>query len=67
MKKLIKVNGLLPEPKRMGLPRGKYLTVSRRSRGKLKSITVPVLESPLHAIESLLIFDARCLDRETRQ
>jgi hypothetical protein len=34
---------------------------------KLDSITVPEMESPLHAFESLLIFDARCLDRQDRQ
>jgi hypothetical protein len=34
---------------------------------KLERIEDPVMESPLHAIESLLIFDARCLDIETRQ
>jgi hypothetical protein len=34
---------------------------------KLDSIRVPEMESPLHAIQSLMIFDARCLDRETRQ
>jgi hypothetical protein len=34
---------------------------------KLERIEDPVMESPLHAIESLLIFDARCLDKETRQ
>jgi len=33
---------------------------------KLDSITVPEMESPLHAFESLLIFDARCLDRHAR-
>jgi hypothetical protein len=34
---------------------------------KLENIHVPVIESPLQAMENLLIFDARCLDRETRQ
>jgi hypothetical protein len=34
---------------------------------KLDSITVPEMESPLQAFESLLIFDARCLDRQDRQ
>jgi hypothetical protein len=34
---------------------------------KLENIHVPVIESPLEAMENLLIFDARCLDRETRQ
>ena len=35
--------------------------------GKLESIRVPEIVSPLEAMENLLIFDARCLDRETRQ
>jgi hypothetical protein len=34
---------------------------------KLENIHVPVIDSPLQAMESLLIFDARCLERETRQ
>ena len=34
---------------------------------KLENVHVPVIESPLEAMENLLIFDARCLDRETRQ
>jgi hypothetical protein len=34
---------------------------------KLDSIDLPRMESPLQAFESLVIFDARCLDRETRQ
>lgn len=34
---------------------------------KLDNIHVPVIESPLQAMENLLIFDARCLDRATRQ
>src|SRR5262249_60440946 len=34
---------------------------------KLERIRVPAIESPSEALENLLIFDARCLDRETRQ
>jgi hypothetical protein len=34
---------------------------------KLENIRAPEIESPLEATENLLIFDARCLDRETRQ
>jgi hypothetical protein len=67
MAKLVKVEVLSAEPKRVGLPRGKYSKAARRSRGKLKSVLVPEMESPLRAIESLLIFDARCLDRQTQQ
>lgn len=34
---------------------------------KLERVKVAKAESPAHAIETLLIFDARCLDRDTRQ
>jgi hypothetical protein len=34
---------------------------------KLHSIDVPQMASPLHVFENLLIFDARCLDRKTRE
>lgn len=34
---------------------------------KLEKISNPEIESSLAAFESLLIFDARCLDKETRQ
>jgi hypothetical protein len=50
-----------PGPRHAGRPK-KILDLR-----KLEGIQLPVLESPLHAIESLLIFDARCLHRETRQ
>jgi len=61
MKKLAKVKVLPPEKKRAGRPK-KILDLR-----KLENIHVPVIESPLPAMESLLIFDARCLDKETRQ
>jgi hypothetical protein len=60
MKKLITVE-VLPPSKRAGRPK-KMLDLR-----KFDSIKAPKMESPLRAFESLLIFDARCLDRETRQ
>jgi hypothetical protein len=61
MKKTAVIEVLPPEKKRPGRPK-KILDHSR-----LENISAPEIESPLLAMESLLIFDARCLDRETRQ
>jgi hypothetical protein len=60
MKKELAVEVLLPE-KRQGRPKKIF------DHRKLEKIRDPEIESPLVAIESLLIFDARCLDLETRQ
>ena len=61
MRKLAKVEVILQERKRLGRPK-KILDLR-----KLDAITVAQPESPEQAIESLLIFDARCLDKDTRQ
>jgi len=62
MKKLAKVEVILaPERRRLGRPK-KILDLR-----KFDAITVAQPESPGQAIESLLIFDARCLDKDTRQ
>jgi len=61
MRKLAKVEVILQERRRPGRPK-KILDLR-----KLESIKVAELESPEQAIESLLIFDARCLDKDTRQ
>jgi len=61
MKKLVKVEVMPSERKRVGRPK-KILDLR-----KLESIEVPVFELPAQAIESLLIFDARALDRPTSQ
>lgn len=64
MKKLAKVEVILPAPperRRPGRPK-KILDLR-----KLDAITVAQPDSPEQAIESLLIFDARCLDKDTRQ
>ncbi len=60
MKKLAKVEAP-PERRRPGRPK-KIL-----DHRKLDTIQVVKPESPEQAIESLLIFDARCLDKDTRQ
>ena len=59
MKKLAKVGQ--SEVRKLGRPK-KILDLRR-----LDKIEVIVPESPEQAIESLLIFDARCLDKDTRQ
>jgi hypothetical protein len=62
MKNLAKVEVILPHRRRRpGRPK-KILDLR-----KLDSIQVAKPESPEKAIESLLIFDARCLERETQQ
>jgi hypothetical protein len=61
MRKLAKVEVILQEPRRPGRP--KRIPDLR----KLDSIKVAEPESPEQALESLLIFDARCLDKDTRQ
>lgn len=51
-----------------GIPggdRGRPLKVS--DRRQLKSVDVVLPDSPLERIENLLIFDARCLDKDTQQ
>jgi hypothetical protein len=52
----------LPQPKRP-LGRPKKILDHR----KLDSVVEVLPESPLERLETLLIFDARCLDMETRQ
>jgi hypothetical protein len=52
----------LPQPKRP-LGRPKKILDHR----KLESIVDVLPESPVELLETLLIFDARCLDKETRQ
>jgi hypothetical protein len=59
VRKLAKVE--VQEQKRPGRPK-KILDLR-----KLASIKIAEPESPEQAIESLLIFDARCLDTDTRQ
>jgi hypothetical protein len=64
MTKLTKVEVLMPAPperRRLGRPK-KILDL-----GKLDKIKVAVPESAEDAIATLLVFDARCLDMETRQ
>jgi hypothetical protein len=61
MKKPAKLEVILPTRRRPGRPK-KIL-----DHRKLDSIQVAKPESPERAIESLLIFDARCLDMATRQ
>jgi len=61
MKKLVKVEVMPSERKRVGRPK-KILDLR-----KLESIEVPVFELHALAIESRLIFDARALDRPTSQ
>ena len=50
-----------PAPKRAGRPK-KIL-----DHRKLDSIVEVLPQSPVEVMETLLIFDARCLDRETQQ
>jgi hypothetical protein len=52
----------LPEPKR---PPGRPKKIL--DHRKLDSVVEVLPESPVERMETLLIFDARCLDRETRQ
>ncbi len=62
MKKLARAEVILtPERRRPRRPK-KILDLR-----KLDAITITQPESPEQAIERLLIFDARCLDKETRQ
>ncbi len=61
MKKLAKVEVILPERKRPGRPKKIF------DHSKLDSIVEVLPESPVELLENLLIFDARCLDMETRQ
>jgi len=52
----------LPQPKR---PPGRPKKIL--DHRKLDSIVDVLPESPVEMLETLLIFDARCLDKETRQ
>lgn len=61
MKKLAKVEAMLPARRRLGRPK-KILDLR-----KLDKIKLATPASPEQAIESLLIFDARALDMATRQ
>jgi hypothetical protein len=60
MNKLAKVEAIPPARRRRRLKK----TLDLRKFDKIK-VVVP--ESPESAIEVLLIFDARCLDKDTRQ
>jgi hypothetical protein len=59
VKKPAEVEMLPPAKKRAGCPK-KILDLR-----KLDNIVVAEMESPEQAVENVLIFDARCLDRQT--
>jgi hypothetical protein len=61
MKKLAKIE-VLPALRRAGRHHQKIVDLRKANK-----VRVAKPESPEHAIETLLIFDARCLSRQTRQ